>query len=172
MSVIHPQAEDYTESQHPDNELDRINSEEEIVEDLQDPDPDHVSVHVEGTTVHHENPDRINQNQSQSTMVTYFTSSVPSGCAPLTVQFFNQSVNSTSGVWTFGTEKDPQSSDPLHVFSEPGQYSVTLTTENGMGQSSVFQQIIEVYPAPKAEFEIEEGFEGIRWPRGFKPCEL
>jgi len=161
MSVIHPQAEDHSESQHPDNEPDRSRHEEDIVEDLQDPDPDHVSNQVVVTTVINENPDKINQNQSQSTMVPYFTSSVPSGCAPLTVQFFNQSVNSISGVWTFGTDERSTERDPLHVFSEPGQYSVTLTTENGMGQSSFYQQIIEVYPAPKAEFEIEKGFEGI-----------
>jgi gliding motility-associated-like protein len=53
------------------------------------------------------------------------------GCAPLTVNFSNGSVNATSYTWTFG-DGSPTSSlaTPSHVFTAPGVYSVRLVAYN------------------------------------------
>ncbi|MEN8158301.1 MAG: PKD domain-containing protein [Bacteroidota bacterium] len=109
-----------------------------------------------------ENPSsQINDQQAQNRVESYFTSSAQSGCAPLSVQFFDQSINATSISWIIGRVEGLTTKDPLYTFYEAGTYHVTLTAENSMGQSSVCHQIIEVYPAPGAEFELEEGFEEI-----------
>ena len=116
---------------------------------------------VEKSTEDAGSPNQLIKEPTQNIMVPYFTSSLQSGCAPFTVQFTNQSVNSASCYWTFGTREKINVEDPEYTFMEAGKFTVTLMAENRMGQSSTYQQVIEVYPAPRAEFEIEEGFEGV-----------
>lgn len=105
----------------------------------------------------------------QNTLVPYFTCSVQYGCAPLIVQFFNQSLNETSFHWSFGTEGTMQDQDPVYKFIEPGKHVVTLAAKNAEGQTATYHQIIEVYPSPTAEFEIEEG---IKSPDGLGNFDL
>ncbi|MCK5136474.1 MAG: gliding motility-associated C-terminal domain-containing protein [Bacteroidales bacterium] len=105
--------------------------------------------------------DVVQEEMAYNTLITYFTCSVQSGCAPLTVQFFNQSVNEESFHWSFGKSERILMKDPVYIFKEPGKYAVTLTADNAKGQTSSYHQIIEVYPSPVAEFEIEEGLESI-----------
>lgn len=91
---------------------------------------------------------------------TYFASSLQSGCAPLEVQFTNQSVNATSYRWTFGTGDESEQKEPVYLFKEAGRYTVTLTAKNQGGKVSVSRRVIEVLPQPVAVFQIEEGLEG------------
>ena len=109
----------------------------------------------------HRSSDNKLMESAQHTMVTYFTCSVQSGCAPLTVNFRNQSMHAKSFHWTFGNGETYLDKDPLHVFEKPGNYRVILTSIDADGQASTHHQMIEVYPPPSAEFEIEEGLEGI-----------
>ena len=54
-----------------------------------------------------------------------------SGCAPLTVNFFNTTTNGLSFVWNFGDGSAPVTSfAPTHVFTAGGTYTVTLTSTN------------------------------------------
>jgi len=92
--------------------------------------------------------------------LTHFASSVQSGCAPLEVQFINQSVNATSYEWTFGTGDVSEERDPIYLFKEPGRFTVTLTAENHGGKATISKRLIEVLPQPVADFQIEEGLEG------------
>ncbi len=103
----------------------------------------------------------VSQGENQTTLVTYFSSSIQSGCIPLTVKFINQSSNAASSYWTFGTDEQITEESPIYTFQEAGQYSVTLTSEDRFGQASSYRQVIEAYPSPKAEFEVQEGFEGL-----------
>jgi len=91
----------------------------------------------------------------------YFSSSVQSGCAPLEVRFFNQSKNASKYKWTFGNGDESIEAEPVYLFNEPGRYTVTLNAENGGGKLTVSKRLIEVLPRPAAEFQIEEGLEGI-----------
>lgn len=109
-----------------------------------------------------ESPDEPEESpRVQNTVVAYFTSSVRSGCAPLTVAFRNQTINETASYWSFGEDEIVTERDPVYRFSEPGEYRVLLTAENSEGQVFTYSQVIEVFPTPRAEFEIEEGVDGL-----------
>ncbi len=53
-----------------------------------------------------------------------------SGCAPLTVNFTNNSNNGLSYVWNFGDGTSSTTFSPTHTFSGPGTYTVSLTASN------------------------------------------
>lgn len=50
-----------------------------------------------------------------------------------TVQFTDESVNATSWVWDFGDGKSSDQQHPIHTFTEPGEYMVTLWVTNEEG---------------------------------------
>ncbi|UCD18204.1 MAG: S8 family serine peptidase, partial [Candidatus Zixiibacteriota bacterium] len=56
-----------------------------------------------------------------------FTADVLSGCAPLTVQFTDQSTGPvTSWDWDFGDGGSSQAQNPSHQYQDPGTYTVQL----------------------------------------------
>jgi PKD repeat protein len=85
--------------------------------------------------------------------VTAFTATPTSGCAPLTVQFTNQTTGATSYSWQFpgGTPSTSTDVNPLVLFTNPGNYTVTLTATNAAG-SSTATSTISVIPEPVANF--------------------
>lgn len=57
-----------------------------------------------------------------------FTSSSHSGSAPLQVQFYDNSAGSpVSWDWNFGDGTTSKEQNPVHMYSKPGSYTVTLT---------------------------------------------
>ncbi len=72
--------------------------------------------------------------------VAAFSSNVTTGCAPLTVEFINQSsANAVDYDWDF-PGGDPSSStdeNPTVVYNSAGTYTVTLTVTNSVGSNSV-----------------------------------
>jgi len=106
-------------------------------------------------------PDLSPEEVIEKTPITYFTSSIRSGCAPLTVYFTNQSVNATSYHWDFGNGESSQEENPVYKFREPGRYIVTLTAENQGSMPTVSRMMVEVLETPVADFQIEEGFKGV-----------
>jgi PKD repeat protein len=97
----------------------------------------------------------------QAVPATYFTSSIQSGCAPLTVQFKDQSMHASAYLWDFGTGDRSTEKNPVYEFREAGRYVVSLTTENQGKLPTTSRMMIEVLAAPVADFQIEEGLEGI-----------
>jgi len=66
--------------------------------------------------------------------VANFTSSVTSGKVPLTVQFNDTSVNNPARwLWDFGDGTYSTEKFPEHIYSSPGNYTVTLTVRNSSG---------------------------------------
>jgi PKD repeat protein len=66
-----------------------------------------------------------------------FTASPLSGEAPLTVTFTDASSGEpTSWSWDFGDGATSTAQNPAHAYSEPGEYSVTLTVSNGSNTSA------------------------------------
>jgi PKD repeat protein len=58
------------------------------------------------------------------------------GAAPLTVQFSDTSTNTpTSWNWNFGDGSSSSVQDPVHTYSTPGAYTVTLTATNAEGSN-------------------------------------
>ena len=79
---------------------------------------------------------------SESTInapVANFTSNITSGCAPLTVSFWDQSTNNpTSRLWNFtgGSPNSSTSQNPTILYNSPGIYSVSLTATNSAGSNT------------------------------------
>lgn len=83
----------------------------------------------------------------------------PRGCAPLTVNFVNESLyaDPTTYFWRFGQgEGTSRAIDPTYTYQEPGVYSVTLSASNLLGDtvSLTREMIIEVLPNPVAKFSV------------------
>ncbi len=85
-----------------------------------------------------------------------FTADVTNGCAPLTVQFTDQSSsNSTSWAWTFegGNPGTSTTQNPTVTYNTPGTYDVTLTVSNAAGQNTITEVgYIVVTTVPDASF--------------------
>ncbi|HEU5147831.1 MAG TPA: PKD domain-containing protein, partial [Chryseosolibacter sp.] len=83
----------------------------------------------------------------------------PSGCAPHTVNFINQSrhADPATYVWQFGEgEGTSRAVDPTYTYQEPGIYSVTLSATNELGDTVTLTKelIIEVLDNPVAQFAV------------------
>ncbi len=109
------------------------------------------------------NPVREQQNnqqagrEGQAAIDAFFVPSVSSGCAPVSVQFINHSTHGVSYRWTIG-DNVLSASDPEYLFTEPGEYIINLTVSGAGIEQASHQEMIRVFPAPEADFEIEEGF--------------
>ncbi len=78
------------------------------------------------------------------------------GCAPLAVQFFNESVNADSVQWTFpgGTPSVSSEQNPVVVYAEPGIYNATIISYNSAGSAAQTQMnIVSVMAGPEAAFD-------------------
>ncbi|MEM8908756.1 MAG: PKD domain-containing protein, partial [Bacteroidota bacterium] len=81
-----------------------------------------------------------------------FNATTTSGCAPLTVQFHDQSTENTTGWWWQFQGGDPASSteqNPVVTFDEPGSYFVRLIAANAAGSDEKFKgEFIQITGAP------------------------
>lgn len=79
------------------------------------------------------------------------------GQVPLTVNFTNQSsgqINSNS--WNFGDGTTSSDANPVHVFANPGLYTVSLTVTGPGGSANVSRQIsAQSASAPVAGFTLD-----------------
>ena len=83
--------------------------------------------------------------------VASFTATPTSGTAPLQVYFTDTSTNSpTSWSWNFGDGNTTGNTErnPVHLYTEPGSYPVTLTATNAEGSSTSFPPYISVASPP------------------------
>jgi len=85
-----------------------------------------------------------------------FSGSNTSGCAPLTVQFNNQSSpNSNTFAWSFpgGSPSSSSAQNPSVQYATPGSYNVTLIVSNSAGSDTITQNnFVVVSNMPTAGF--------------------
>jgi PKD repeat protein len=85
-----------------------------------------------------------------------FTMDVSSGCAPISVQFTNQSSsNADSFIWTFegGEPAESTEENPSVTFSEAGTFSVLLQATNEQGDDyALMEDVIVVSDIPTIDF--------------------
>ncbi len=85
-----------------------------------------------------------------------FMASSTSGCAPLSVNFTDQSTNSPSSwSWTFmgGSPGVSSMQNPAVVYNTPGTYTVVLEATNGSGSNTLTQtSLIVINDSPTAGF--------------------
>jgi PKD repeat protein len=109
-------------------------------------------------------PARLKESGTETSTVTAsklpasanFDMSCQSGCAPLAVNFKNQSVNAAEYYWTFGDGGYSSDQNPNYVFDEPGNYIVNLKVTGADGSEYTAHSEIKVNPTPKASFEFDE----------------
>ncbi|MEP6795458.1 MAG: PKD domain-containing protein [Saprospiraceae bacterium] len=87
----------------------------------------------------------------------FFSYDLHSGCAPMNVQFFDQSQNNpTAWLWTFdgGDPATSPQQNPVVTYNVPGNYTVTLRVENSQGADVlILMDLINVAGAPDATFD-------------------
>jgi PKD repeat protein len=76
-------------------------------------------------------------------------------CAGEEIVFENHSENGVRYLWVFGDEGVSQNFEPRFTFSEPGEYSVSLTVFNEVNHRDEFTVSVTVHSIPEAYFEIE-----------------
>ncbi len=71
-----------------------------------------------------------------------FSANVTSGAAPLTVKFSQYSTGDpTTWEWDFGDEQTSSLSSPVHTYTSPGSYTVTLTVSRGYSPGKNTQMV-------------------------------
>ncbi|MGB9200897.1 chitobiase/beta-hexosaminidase C-terminal domain-containing protein [Methanobacterium sp.] len=71
-----------------------------------------------------------------------FTTNVTKGIVPLNVQFTDQSTeNPISWYWDFGDGTNSTEQNPTHIYTTPGQYTVTENVTNAYGSNQTTQNI-------------------------------
>lgn len=87
-----------------------------------------------------------------------------SGCVPLAVAFTNLSTNATNYTWYFSDGTSSTSVNPIHVFSTPGFFTVSLSASNGSCSDSISksnfvivypQSIASIFAYPSSASELE-----------------
>ena len=73
----------------------------------------------------------------------HFTAVNVNGCDSVTVTFTNNSSNAISYQWNFGDGSFSADTNPVHFYSQPGIYNVTLTAASPSG-CSIAQSIINL----------------------------
>jgi gliding motility-associated-like protein len=90
----------------------------------------------------------------------HFTASSIAGCYPLTVQFKDSSLltfgTKIKWLWDFGDKRTDTISDPIHTYTKPGSYTVSLRVTSSYQCSSqkTISNYITVYALPKAAFDV------------------
>jgi len=93
------------------------------------------------------------------------------GCEPLLVNFKDSTLNIQSWLWDFGDTasgvmNNSTQQNPMHLFVNPGTYSITLTatTTDGCQKTVTYNNYITVYPNPVADFTPVPSFGSIEYP--------
>lgn len=93
---------------------------------------------------------------------TLFTASQIEGCAPLAVRFipFN---TATQTLWEFGDYAFSDAWSPTHEYNQDGTYNVSLELVDNFGCHfyKTYNNMITVYPKPKALFESDPLITGM-----------
>lgn len=92
----------------------------------------------------------------QAQLSAGFIADVVEGCAPLEVNFLDQSSgNVTSWQWTFGNGNQSTLQNPSGFYTQPGTYTVTLTVSRGGSPTATETKTayIHVFAPPEAAFD-------------------
>ncbi|HTE07818.1 MAG TPA: PKD domain-containing protein, partial [Flavitalea sp.] len=101
--------------------------------------------------------------------VAAFSASVVKGCAPLVVQFTDQSAGDPTGwTWDFGNGQLVRGQNQTITYTLPGQYSVTLVVRNAAGINSITKSdFIVVASPPVVDFSVSQSLSCLNVPLQF-----
>jgi PKD repeat protein len=88
--------------------------------------------------------------------VAGFSVSSTSGCSPFEVHFADSSISAFSWLWNFGDGTTSTDPNPVHTYTSPGSYTVTLVTHDTTGCQSIYSHPVPftVQAQPAAQFQI------------------
>jgi ELWxxDGT repeat protein len=88
-----------------------------------------------------------------------FSANVTNGCAPLTVNFTDQSTGTYDNwFWDFGDGSNSTAQDPSHSYDSAGNYTVSLTISNGCGDDTETKvNYIQVISGYSVDIDIKPG---------------
>jgi len=92
-----------------------------------------------------------------------FSSDITETCVGAAVQFTDLSLYAVAWWWDFGDGTNSTEQNPVHNYSAPGVYTVSLKVYNRCGRDMKIRELyITVLPNPEADFtsDITEGCEG------------
>lgn len=103
-------------------------------------------------------PQLINAQPSVLKPIADFMADPTSGYAPLQVTFTDLSKNDpTAWRWEFGDTTTSNEKNPVHLYTQPGTYSVTLNVSNSAGSDQITKPNLIVAnkttPPPVADFD-------------------
>ena len=76
--------------------------------------------------------------QEPFALIPDLTANITAGPAPLTVQFTDTSTgNPTAWSWSFGDSATSTEQHPVHTYTAPGTYTVSLTVTNSTGSNTM-----------------------------------
>lgn len=87
--------------------------------------------------------------------IASFTSNT--ACNSDTTFFTNNSIGSNlTYTWDFGDNGIDSVSNPTHIYTDAGTYTVILSISNNNGCADTYQSSVTVYPSPEASFTVVE----------------
>lgn len=87
--------------------------------------------------------------------VADFSISQTQGCAPQLIRFTDQSVNATQISWSFGNGSSSTDKNPGSIYTNPGEYTITLIAINAEG-SDTLRKKINIFPKPAVDFSVND----------------
>jgi PKD repeat protein len=127
--------------------------------------PDHVyrTTGVYDVTLTASNPDTTNSRTKNQYITVLnipradFAADKTRGGTPMDVNFIDQSIGSpTSWQWDFGDGSASTEKNPVHEYTVPGSFNVTLKVSNANGQDATSRKdFIVTTPAPVADFKAD-----------------
>jgi gliding motility-associated-like protein len=93
-------------------------------------------------------------NPVKAQLLADFSANITSGCAPILVQFSDQSTgNPTSWTWNLGNGTTSNVQNPSTTYFTPGSYAISLTVTNASGtDTKTITGFISVVPTPVVQF--------------------
>lgn len=74
-------------------------------------------------------------------------------CEADNISFSNESMGSVSGYsWNFGDGQNSTLTNPIHVYPNPGLFTVTLTASNAAGCNNTTSKLVTIYSVPQVDF--------------------
>jgi gliding motility-associated-like protein len=101
--------------------------------------------------------------------VANFDSDIYTGCAPEVVNFTNLSVSDDiikTLRWDFGNEKTASNQNPIMLYTQPGNYTVSLEVTTDKGCVDVYEvpQMVRIFPKPSSDFLLDPYITAITEP--------
>lgn len=88
--------------------------------------------------------------------VANFHVSATTGCSPWQVQFQDSSISAFNWSWNFGDGTTSSFQNPVHIYDTPGNYTVTLITQDTTGCQSVYSNPVPLFvqQPPVSQFSL------------------